>query len=173
MIYGISYTVKYLEDLLYIIYGKCLTMMASQKQEYSLHCLPRTDSTHFQIRFQCRIRNLRQFGFWRALNFIRGYKIDSDCSATSMLVTDFTNVNSHTTNWSRRTSATSDMKNVSRDSLWNLILNILVISAQTGNEILKTAFTGNWNQKWKFDFVFHDLLLWAINLVLMRDPTTW
>ena len=44
---------------------------------------------------------------------------------------------------------TSYLKNVSKDSPWNSILNILVISAQTGSQILKTAFTGNWNRKWK------------------------
>ena len=35
-----------MKDLLYIIYGKCLTMMAS----HSLFCLLRTDSNHFQTR---------------------------------------------------------------------------------------------------------------------------
>ena len=68
---------------------------------------------------------------------------------------------------------TSYRKNVSRDSPWNLILNILVISAQTGNQILKTTFTGCGNRKWKFDFIFLDFLLWEITrsscVALLRD----
>ena len=64
-------------------------------------------------------------------------------------------------------------KNVSRDSPWNLILDILVVSAQTGNQILKTTFTGSGNRKWKFDFIFLDFLLWEITrsscVTLSRD----
>ena len=44
--------------------------MVSQKQEQILHCLPRTDSNHFQ----CRNHILRQFGFLGAFHFIHGYK---------------------------------------------------------------------------------------------------
>ena len=48
------------------------------------------------------------------------------------------------------------MKNVSRDSPWNLILHTLVISAQTGNGILKTAFTGNGNLTLCFTIFYYD-----------------
>ena len=90
-------------------------------------------------------------------------------------------VSSHVTSWSWRTNDPLNrhflgtkrlhtyMKNVPRDSPWNLILHILLISAQTGSEILKTAF--DWTRK--FDFMLHDLLLKAINPVFMRDPITW
>ena len=41
-------------------------------------------------------------------------------------------------------------ENVWRDSIWNLILHILMISARTGSWFLKTVYTGR--KTWKLEF---------------------